>query len=130
MRPRGRGLAGPRPARRLPDCLALPPSVTLGGSDARPRARLGFLGPSGLERSHMFAIVEAGGRQEKVAPGALVMVDRLDVEPGAAYTFDKVLLVSTDGGDYVTGKPYVAGASVTAVVQAQTQGKKIRVFKM
>ena len=78
----------------------------------------------------MFAIVEAGGRQEKVAPGALVMVDRLDVEPGAAYTFDKVLLVSTDGGDYVTGKPYVAGASVTAVVEAQTQGKKIRVFKM
>jgi len=78
----------------------------------------------------MFAIVEAGGRQEKVAPGALVMVDRLDVEPGAAYTFDKGLLVGTDGGDFVTGKPYVAGASVTAVVEAQTQGKKIRVFKM
>lgn len=78
----------------------------------------------------MFAIVEAGGRQEKVAPGALVVVDRLEVEPGAEYTFDRVLLVETDGGDVVTGKPYVAGASVTAVVEAQTQGKKIRVFKM
>ena len=78
----------------------------------------------------MFAIVEAGGRQEKVAPGALIVVDRLEVEPGAEYRCDKVLLVETDGGDVVTGKPYVAGASVTAVVEAQTQGKKIRVFKM
>jgi large subunit ribosomal protein L21 len=78
----------------------------------------------------MFAIVEAGGRQEKLAPGALVTVDRLDVEAGAEVTFDKVLLLETADGGLVTGKPYVAGASVTAVVEAQTQGKKIRVFKM
>jgi large subunit ribosomal protein L21 len=78
----------------------------------------------------MFAIVEAGGRQEKVTPGAYVVVDRLDSEPGAEITFDKVLLVETDSGDVVTGKPYVAGASVTGVIEAQTQGKKIRVFKM
>jgi large subunit ribosomal protein L21 len=78
----------------------------------------------------MFAIVEAGGRQEKVAPGAVVVVDRLDVEPGAEFTFDKVLLVETDGGELITGLPYLAGASVTAVVEDQTKGKKIRVFKM
>src|SRR5262245_35392531 len=77
----------------------------------------------------MFAIVEAGGRQEKVEPGVLVIVDRLDAEPGAEITF-KVLLVETDGGDVMTGTPYVAGASVTGVVEAQSQGKKIRVFKM
>ena len=78
----------------------------------------------------MFAIVEAGGRQEKVEPGAWLLVDHLDVEPGAEYTFDKVLLVSTDGGDVVTGKPYVSGASVKGVVEAQTKGKKIVVFRM
>jgi large subunit ribosomal protein L21 len=78
----------------------------------------------------MFAIVEAGGRQEKVEPGILVVVDRLDVEPGAEVTFDKVLLVETEAGDVVTGTPYVAGASVTGVVEAQSKGKKIRVFKM
>jgi large subunit ribosomal protein L21 len=78
----------------------------------------------------MFAIVEAGGRQEKVAPGAVVKVDRLDVEPGATITFDKVLLVETDGGDIKAGKPYVSGASVSAVVEAQTKTKKVRVFKM
>ena len=78
----------------------------------------------------MFAIVEAGGRQEKLMPGALVTVDRLDVEPGTEFTFDKVLFVEKDGGDLVAGQPYVAGASVTAIVEAQTRGPKIRVFRM
>ena len=77
----------------------------------------------------MFAIVEAGGRQEKVAPGVVVVVDRLDVEPGAEITFDKVLLIENEGGDILSGSPYVAGAFVTGVVEAQTKAKKIRVFK-
>jgi len=76
----------------------------------------------------MFAIVEAGGRQEKVSPGVVVVVDRLAAEPGAEVTFDKVLLVEHDG-QIVTGKPYVAGATVSGVVEAQTKSKKIRVFK-
>ncbi len=78
----------------------------------------------------MFAIVEAGGRQEKVAPGGLVVVDRLEADPGTEITFDRVLLVETADGGVVTGQPYVAGASVTAVVEAQSRGRKIRVFKM
>jgi len=77
----------------------------------------------------MFAIVEAGGRQEKVAPGTTVVVDRLAAEPGAEITFDRVLLVG-DEDSVKTGLPYVSGASVTGVVEARTQGKKIRVFKM
>jgi large subunit ribosomal protein L21 len=77
----------------------------------------------------MFAIVEAGGRQEKVTEGAVVIVDRLAADTGAEVTFDKVLIVETAGG-VVVGTPYVAGASVTGVVLARTKGKKIRVFKM
>jgi large subunit ribosomal protein L21 len=77
----------------------------------------------------MYAIVEAGGRQEKVQPGVVVVVDRLHAEPGAEVTFDRVLLVELDGGAVVAGAPYVAGASVTAVVEAETKGPKIRVFK-
>ena len=77
----------------------------------------------------MFAIVEAGGRQEKVTPGTVVIVDRLEADPGAKITFDKVLLLESAAGDIVTGTPYVAGATVTGVVEAQTKGKKIRVFK-
>ena len=78
----------------------------------------------------MFAIVEAGGRQEKVTPGAVVVVDRLDLEPGAEYTFERVLLLENEAGDIVTGAPYITGATVTGVIAEQTQGKKIRVFKM
>jgi large subunit ribosomal protein L21 len=78
----------------------------------------------------MFAIVEAGGRQEKVQPGAVVVIDRLDAEPGSEVTFDKVLLVETADGSFVAGTPYVAGASVTGVVESQGKGKKIVVFKM
>ena len=77
----------------------------------------------------MFAIVEAGGRQEKVVPGEIVVVDRLEAEAGAAVTFDRVLLVELADGSIVAGTPYVSGASVVGVVEAQTQGKKIRVFK-
>ena len=76
----------------------------------------------------MFAIVVAGGRQEKVQPGATVLVDRLEAKPGDELTFDRVLLVDNDG-DILTGTPYVAGATVSGVVEAQTRGKKIRVFK-
>ena len=76
----------------------------------------------------MFAIVEAGGRQEKVTPGTVVVVDRMDVDPGAEITFEKVLLVEGDGGIIVTGRPYVAGATVVGVVESQTKGKKIWVF--
>ena len=78
----------------------------------------------------MFAIVEAGGRQEKVAPGAVIVVDRVEADPGAKFTFDKVLLVETEDGSFVAGTPYVSGASVTGVVVAQGKGKKIVVFKM
>jgi large subunit ribosomal protein L21 len=77
----------------------------------------------------MFAIVEAGGRQEKVQPGAVVLVDRLMVEPGAEVTFDRVLLVEQDGGVVLAGTPYVTGATVTGVVIEEAKGEKIRVFK-
>ena len=77
----------------------------------------------------MFAIVDTGGRQEKVTEGAVVVVDRLAADVGAEITFDKVLIV--ENGDNVTvGTPYVAGASVTGVVLEETKGKKVRVFKM
>ena len=76
----------------------------------------------------MFAIVEAGGRQEKVQPGAIVLVDRLQATEGEV-TFDKVLLVEGADGQVIAGAPYVKGATVTGVVLEETKGKKIRVFK-
>jgi len=77
----------------------------------------------------MYAIVQAGGRQVKVAPGATAIVDGTAGEPGAELTFDQVLLVEKDGGEVVAGAPFVANARIVAVVEGETRGPKIRVFK-
>jgi large subunit ribosomal protein L21 len=77
----------------------------------------------------MYAIVQAGGRQVKVTPGGIVTVDGTAGEPGAELTFDQVLLVEKDGGEVVAGAPFVADARITAVVDGESRGPKIRVFK-
>lgn len=76
----------------------------------------------------MYAIIETGGKQIKVEVGSKIYVEKLDVETGSVYTFDKVLLVSDDNSAKV-GTPYVAGVSVTAKVEKQGKEKKILVFK-
>ena len=77
----------------------------------------------------MYAIIQAGGRQVKVTPGGFATIDGTAGEPGAEVTLDRVLLVEKDGGDLVTGAPFVANAKVLAVVEGETRGPKIRVFK-
>ncbi|MBA2353667.1 MAG: 50S ribosomal protein L21 [Luteitalea sp.] len=77
----------------------------------------------------MFAIIQSGGRQVKVTPGAVVTVDRVNVEPGQEVTVEQVLLVGTDGGDVLTGAPFVSGARIIGTVEGESRGPKIRVFK-
>jgi len=77
----------------------------------------------------MYAIVQAGGRQVKVEPGGVLMLDGTAGEPGAELTLDQVLLIEKDGGEVVAGAPYVANAKVVVVVDGETRGPKIRVFK-
>jgi large subunit ribosomal protein L21 len=77
----------------------------------------------------MYAIVQAGGRQHRVTPGAVVVIDGTAGQPGAELTFEQVLLVENDGGEVVAGTPFVANARILAVVDGETRGPKIRVFK-
>ena len=77
----------------------------------------------------MYAIVQAGGRQVKVTPGGSATLDGTAGEPGAELTFGQVLLVEKEGGEVLAGAPFVANARVTAVVEGETRGPKIRVFK-
>jgi large subunit ribosomal protein L21 len=77
----------------------------------------------------MYAIVQASGRQVKVTPGGLVTVDGTAGEPGAELTLEQVLLVEKDTGEIVAGAPFVADARVVAVVEGETRGPKIRIFK-
>ncbi len=77
----------------------------------------------------MFAIIESGGRQVKVVPGTIVEVDRIDAQPGDEVTIDRVLFLEKDGGEMFAGAPFVADVKVLAVVDGESRGPKIRVFK-
>ena len=76
----------------------------------------------------MHAIIETGGKQLKVQTGDIINVEKLGVDAGMSYTFDRVLGI-VDGESTVIGKPVVAGASVTASVLGDGKAKKIVVYK-
>ena len=77
----------------------------------------------------MYAIVQCGGHQVKMIPGATLVVDKVDGEKGAEVSFDQVLMVEKDGGELMAGAPFLAGVRVVAVVDGVARGPKIRVFK-
>ena len=77
----------------------------------------------------MFAIIQSGGHQVKVSPGSTVEVDRIDAAPGTEVTIDQVLFLEKDGGEMLAGAPFVANVKVTGVVDGESRGPKIVVFK-
>lgn len=77
----------------------------------------------------MYAIVESGGRQYKVAPGEVIEVNRLPGEVGQTIELDKVLMVGGEEGQSVVGQPTITGAVVRARVAAHPRSRKIIVFK-
>jgi large subunit ribosomal protein L21 len=76
----------------------------------------------------MYAIIETGGKQYKVAEGDVLYIEKLEVAEGDSVAFDQVLVVSKDSG-LVVGEPLVAGAKVTAKVEKHGKGRKIIVYK-
>ncbi len=74
----------------------------------------------------MYAIIATGGKQYKVSEGDVVKVEKLGLEEGEKYTFDKVLAISDDkllvGAD-------VENASVDATVVSNGRYKKVIVYK-
>ena len=76
----------------------------------------------------MYAVIQTGGKQYRVAPGEELRVEKLDGEVGDEIYFDNVLLVSKD--DKVTvGKPVLKNIKVQAKITRQGRGPKIIVFK-
>lgn len=75
------------------------------------------------------AVIETGGKQYKVTPGASIKVEKLsdDHKAGDKVVFDKVLLV--DGTSTAIGTPYVAGAKVEATVEKVGRAPKVIVLK-
>ncbi len=75
----------------------------------------------------MYAIVKTGGKQFKAAKGDVLIVEKLDGEPGSPIEFSDVLMV-VDGDVSKIGSPLVKGARVRGEVVRQGKAKKIHGF--
>jgi large subunit ribosomal protein L21 len=76
----------------------------------------------------MYAVVETGGKQYRVAPGGVIAVERLPGSVGDVVELSRVLLVG-EGEQVKVGTPVVSGAKVRATILGQVRGPKIMVFK-
>ena len=77
----------------------------------------------------MYAIIQSRGRQLRVSPGAIVEVDGRLGDSGTEMTLEQVLLVEKDTGEVLAGAPFVANAKIVGVVEGESRGAKLRVFK-
>lgn len=81
----------------------------------------------------MYAVIETGGKQYRVAVGDRLRVESLPAAQGDSVKLDKVLLMAGVGGgegEVLVGTPHLPGGSVTATVVGHGRGDKIHVFKM
>ena len=76
----------------------------------------------------MYAVIKTGGKQYRVQAGDLLVVEKLDGEPGSNVAFGDVLLVG-DGDAITVGAPVVSGASVNATLIETRKGEKVKIFK-
>jgi large subunit ribosomal protein L21 len=76
----------------------------------------------------MYAVIKTGGKQYRVQPGDLLVVEKLDGDPGADVAFGEVLMLG-DGAAVTVGAPTVAGASVAATLIETRKGEKVKIFK-
>jgi large subunit ribosomal protein L21 len=76
----------------------------------------------------MYAIIETGGKQYRVAEGDVIRCDLHSSEVGSDVTFENVVLAGA-GSDVKVGSPMLEGAKVTGTVLRQGKDKKILVFR-
>src|SRR6201996_7221480 len=76
----------------------------------------------------MYAVIKTGGKQYRVSPGDVMVVEKLGGEPGDNVAFGEVLMVG-EGDAVVVGAPTVAGASVAATLIETRKGEKVKIFK-
>ena len=76
----------------------------------------------------MYAVIKTGGKQYRVKPGDMLVVEKLAGDAGAEVSFDQVLMLG-EGADVTVGAPLVDGASVTATLVETRKGEKVKIFK-
>jgi large subunit ribosomal protein L21 len=76
----------------------------------------------------MYAVIVSGGKQHRVKEGETLKLEKLEVETGSNFEFDRVLLIA-NGDDVKVGAPVVEGAKVTAEVVSHGRHDKIQIIK-
>ena len=76
----------------------------------------------------MYAVIQTGGKQYRVAEGDTLKVEKLEAAEGENIEFDRVLMIQSDGGLKV-GKPLVDGGKVSATVVSNGRHKKVHIVK-
>ena len=76
----------------------------------------------------MYAVIKTGGKQYRVQAGDLLVVEKLDGEPGAEVAFGDVLMLG-DGETVTLGAPLVDGAKVSGTLIETRKGEKVKIFK-
>jgi large subunit ribosomal protein L21 len=76
----------------------------------------------------MYAVIKTGGKQYRVQPGDVIVVEKLDGEAGSNVSFGDVLMLGGDKG-VTLGAPMIAGAAVAATLIETRKGEKIKIFK-
>ena len=76
----------------------------------------------------MYAVIKTGGKQYRVKPGDMLIVEKLTGDAGAEVSFDQVLALG-EGADVQLGAPLVEGALVKATLVETRKGEKIKIFK-
>jgi large subunit ribosomal protein L21 len=96
----------------------------------RPRAVLPIweISVNPARNPEMYAVIESGGKQYRVAIGDKLKVEKLAAAEGDSVSLDRVLMVA-DGENITVGSPLV-GSPVTATVVGHGKAAKIKVFKM
>lgn len=76
----------------------------------------------------MYAVIKTGGKQYRVQPGDVIVVEKLAGDAGSDVTLGEVLMLGGDKG-VTLGAPLIDGASVAATLVETRKGEKIKIFK-
>ena len=76
----------------------------------------------------MYAVIKTGGKQYRVQPGDVLVVEKLEGDVGAEIAFDQVLMLGDDGATHL-GAPLLDGAVVRATLIETRKGDKVTTIK-
>ncbi len=76
----------------------------------------------------MYAIIQDGGKQYKVAPGQAIEIELREQAPGTPLEFSSVIFYQNDE-EVAIGAPYVKGVKVQGIVETHGKAEKLTIFK-